>query len=442
MYHRIDELRTLLREEPDSRRFFLLGDLLRKAGELDEAETVLTKGLEHHPKYVAARMSLGRIQLDRAQFSEAERSFARALELDPENAVAARLIGETAERVGESVRAIKAYKLARALMPGDADIQARIEAIERQLAGGPEEFPPQPVEEPFAAEPPAFPDGGVEVRPVTPPEPFPVDEPSPDDSEPFGHAVSPSRPRELISVSEDDPFAVISTGDTGVWMVADDVFAPPAPIFDRTADDVFGMDPVSEPEHEPEFVPEPVPEPLSVPEHGHEFAPAPEPEPEPGLRSRPSEEKEGRRGEAKGGAGPIGYESGRELRPGRPPEFEAVPEPVAELIPEPEPEFVPEPIPEYSQELPLPTVTLARLAQDQGDRPLALETLKAVLDLDPENREAGEMLELLSRDPSPEISQSPSPEISISPADLLAAKSARLKGWMEDIRSATERRAP
>jgi len=338
--------------------------------------------------------------------------------------------------VGESVRAIKAYKLARALMPGDAEVQTRIEAIERQLAGGPDAAVSEPVEEPFAAEQAPFPESGVPVQPVTPPEPFPVEEPSPEISEPFAHAIPPSRPRELISVSEDDPFAVTSTGDTGVWLVADDVFAPPAPIFDRTAEDVFGLDP--EPEPEPEYVPEP----------------------EPGLRSRPSEEKEGRRGEAEGGAGPIGNESGRELRPGRPPDPDSDPDPEyapkPEAVPEPVPipefeaepaleiqaEALAEPEPEYAQELPLPTVTLARLAQEQDDLPLALETLKAVLDLDPENLEAAEMLKQLSGDVSAEIPQSPSPEIVLASADLLAAKSTRLKGWMEDIRSATERRAP
>ncbi len=385
MNHRIVHLRTTLRDDPGSRLFFQLGDLLRKAGELHEAERVLVKGLESHPRYVAALMSLGRIQLDKAQFAEAERSFARALELDPENAIAARLIGETAERVGEAVRAIKAYKLARALMPGDAEIQARIEAIERLLAGGSEEAAPEPVVEPFEPDPAVFQESESPVQPVVPPEPFPAEVAAPEVSEPFAHAVSPRRPRELISVSEDDPFTATSTGDTGVWMVADDVFAPPESSYDTAADDVFGGQPVEEP------LPEPEPEYLSPPE----------------------------------------------------PEF--VPAPIAEATPEPEPEFEPEPEPEpapdFTQELSLPTVTLARLALEQDDRPLALETLKAVLDLDPENWEATQLLDQLSGDEVPEIVESPYSEMPISPAEVLAAKSARLKGWMENIRSADQRRA-
>lgn len=394
MNQRIDELRILLRDDPASRRFFLLGDLLRKAGEPDEASEILIGGLEHHPRYVAAWVSLGRIQLDKAQFSEAERSFARALELDPENAVAARLIGETAERVGEWVRAVKAYKLARALNPGDADLEVRIEAIERRLAGGPVDS----LEEPIEAVPPSFPESPTPVQPLTPPEPLPVEEPEPEAPEPFAQVISASRPRQVISIYEDDPFAMTSTGDAGVWMVSDDVFAPPETSFDSAADDVFGAEPI------------PLPPPVTVTE--------------PGLRSRPSEEKEGRRGEAEGGAGPIGYESGRELRPGRPP----VPEPIPE--------------PDFGHELPLPTVTLARLALEQDDRPLAEETLQAVLERDPSNREAAELLEHLSEEVIPEIPEPFSSGPSVSQADLLTAKAERLKGWMEDIRTAAERRAP
>jgi len=402
MNQRIDELRTSLRDDPGSRLFFQLGDLLRKAGESDEAAQVLSDGLEHHPRYVAAWVSLGRIQPDRSEFPDAERSFARALELDPENAVAARLIGETAERAGEWVRAIKAYKLARALSPRDPDLEARIEVIERRLAGEAEDTAPISVGESLGDAASGFPESGFPVQPLTPPEPLPLDEPAPEKAEAFVDAVPARPPREVISISEDDPFAVTSTGDTGVWMVADDVFVPPETSIDRTADDVFGDASVDEPL----------------------------PSPEPGPRSRPSEEKEGRRGEAEGGAGPIGYESGRELRPGRPPVPESVPEP----IPEPESDSAPE--------LPLPTLTLARLALEQNDRPLAEETLLAVLERDPANREAADLLENMNEDMIPEMSEPPSSGQTASQADLLVAKASRLKGWMENIRAAAERRAP
>ena len=377
MNQRIDELRTSLRDDPGSRLFFQLGDLLRKAGEVYEAETILRSGLEHHPRYVAAWVSLGRIQLEQAQFSEAERSFARALELDPENAVAARLIGETAEKAGEWVRAIKAYKLARALTPGDAELETRIEAIEQRLSGESDDAAPEPMGEPFQAVSPGY----TEVQPLTPPEPLPVVEPAPDTPEPFDHAVSPGRPREVVLLSAADPFATTSTGDTGVWMAADDVFAPPEPTFEPAVEDVFGGDRTDEVST---ISPEDASEPIE--------------------------------------------EQAAEAFPKLVPESEPIPE----LEPEPEP----------VQELSLPTVTLARLALEQDDRPLAQVTLKAILDRDPDHREAAELLESLSEDLPPEISEPAFAEPSVSSADLLTAKSKALKGWMENIRAAAERRAP
>ena len=44
---RIDELRSLLREDPGSRRFFQLGEILRKENDLTGAEEVLRLGLRH-----------------------------------------------------------------------------------------------------------------------------------------------------------------------------------------------------------------------------------------------------------------------------------------------------------------------------------------------------------------------------------------------------------
>ena len=121
MDYRIEQLRYQLREDPSSRLFFQLGEILRRDGQLDEAVGVLRRGLDVHPRYVAAWMALGRALRDRGDALGAERAFSRALELDPENQVAARLIGESAIDRAEWTRAVKALKLARALGTRDDD---------------------------------------------------------------------------------------------------------------------------------------------------------------------------------------------------------------------------------------------------------------------------------------------------------------------------------
>ena len=89
MDERIAELRAELREDPTSRLFYQLGELLRREEAHEEAVRVLRAGLEHNPRYVAAWVALGRSLAALERHEEAEGACARALELDPENAVAA-----------------------------------------------------------------------------------------------------------------------------------------------------------------------------------------------------------------------------------------------------------------------------------------------------------------------------------------------------------------
>ncbi len=127
MDYRLEQLRFELREDPSSRIFFKLGEHLRREGELDEAVEILRRGLEEHPTYVSAWVSLGRALIDRGiESTEASTALGRALALDPENAVASRYAGEAAIANGEWVEAIKALKRARALSPHDEALDERI----------------------------------------------------------------------------------------------------------------------------------------------------------------------------------------------------------------------------------------------------------------------------------------------------------------------------
>src|SRR4029453_13875041 len=61
---RIDDLRKRLEKDPQSRLFAQLAEELRKAGELSEAIGVSRGGLQKHPTYPSARMTLGRAPMD------------------------------------------------------------------------------------------------------------------------------------------------------------------------------------------------------------------------------------------------------------------------------------------------------------------------------------------------------------------------------------------
>ena len=81
--------------------------------------------------------------------------------------------------------------------------------------------------------------------------------------------------------------------------------------------------------------------------------------------------------------------------------------------------------------VPLPTMTLARLAIDQGDLDLAERTLRGVLEREPGNADAEELLNTVTAGP-PERDSAPS-----STEDDERAEA--LQRWLDAVRLASER---
>src|SRR5262245_29271471 len=90
----IAKLEALSSENPDGRVFTLLAEAYRKAGDLEQARDVLQAGLRKHPQYASAYVVLGRVLMDQQSGSDAEDAFRKVLELDPENLVALRALGD------------------------------------------------------------------------------------------------------------------------------------------------------------------------------------------------------------------------------------------------------------------------------------------------------------------------------------------------------------
>src|SRR4051794_19745546 len=130
---KIEELRFRMKTDPKSRLFYPLAEELRKVGHHTEAEQVLRTGLTYHPSYLSAWVSLGRCSRDQGKSNEAIEALTKALQLDPGNVVAARLLADSYLDAGEKVEAIKKYKLVHALMPSDDDVEAIIERLDREL---------------------------------------------------------------------------------------------------------------------------------------------------------------------------------------------------------------------------------------------------------------------------------------------------------------------
>src|SRR5262249_44503202 len=142
-----------------SRLFFPLAEELRKLDQFTEAEQVLRGGLAQHPTYLSAWVSLGRVLREANKPRDAVDALTKALQLDPGNVVAARLLADSYLDLGDKLEAIKKYKLVRALVPAaDEELEATIERLDRELNS--------PAKPPF-----------MDIADQThPPAPVPVDE--------------------------------------------------------------------------------------------------------------------------------------------------------------------------------------------------------------------------------------------------------------------------
>jgi tetratricopeptide (TPR) repeat protein len=176
---RIDELRKKLQAEPGSRLFAQLAEELRKGGDLPGAIAVAREGLEKHPGYWSARMTLGRALFDTGDLESAKSEFESVVKAAPDNILAGRYLAECLEGAGDLSGALTRLEQTARLAPSDSQLRERIEEVRARLASpargpsGPaqttdEELPPIPVSDydgPYELEGPAsFVLGGAQAE--------------------------------------------------------------------------------------------------------------------------------------------------------------------------------------------------------------------------------------------------------------------------------------
>src|SRR5688572_33493429 len=97
---RLEELRGKFQENP--RRYFApYANELRKAGDPAQAIAVCRTHLSGQPGHVSGHIVLGQALYEAGEANEARDIFVAALELDPENLIALRTLGEIAQINGE-----------------------------------------------------------------------------------------------------------------------------------------------------------------------------------------------------------------------------------------------------------------------------------------------------------------------------------------------------
>ena len=135
---RIDDLRRRVQKDPASIAFAQLAEECRRAGRHEEAVEVCRAGLDIHPAYLSARVTLGRALLELNLLDDAQTELEFVLKSAPENLAAIRGLAEIHHRRGSLAEALAQYRAALLLARNDPDLQRTVADLERTVE------PPKP----------------------------------------------------------------------------------------------------------------------------------------------------------------------------------------------------------------------------------------------------------------------------------------------------------
>src|SRR5215813_3519168 len=133
MSDRLEDLRRRVEKDPASIAFAQLAEECRRLGRHQEAIDISRDGLNKHPGYLSARVTLGRSLLQLGQLDEAERELETVLQGAPENLAALRAMGDIYRRRDDLSHALAHYKAALRLAPGDPELERGIEELSEAL---------------------------------------------------------------------------------------------------------------------------------------------------------------------------------------------------------------------------------------------------------------------------------------------------------------------
>ncbi|MEK6576950.1 MAG: tetratricopeptide repeat protein [Nitrospirota bacterium] len=127
----IVKLTEKMTKDPASTLFFPLAEEYRKCGMLDEAIILLTDGLKNHPNFLSARVSLGKIYLQKGIIPDARQEFEKVVQFAPDNLLAQKKLAIIYRDEGERDKALDSCRRLLLLNPNDEEIkkiQAELEA--------------------------------------------------------------------------------------------------------------------------------------------------------------------------------------------------------------------------------------------------------------------------------------------------------------------------
>jgi tetratricopeptide (TPR) repeat protein len=126
----IAKLVERISKDPKSKLFVPLAEEYKKAGDIEKSIHVLMEGLKNNPGYVTARSFLGRLLFDKGDMAGAQREFEEVAKSIPDNLMAQHKLGDLYVLQNRPTDALKHYKIALSLNPGDEEMAVLVSDIE------------------------------------------------------------------------------------------------------------------------------------------------------------------------------------------------------------------------------------------------------------------------------------------------------------------------
>jgi hypothetical protein len=236
---RLDDLRKRLEKDPGSRLFAQLAEELRKEGQLEEAITVCRIGLQKHPNYPSARITLGRALMDSGDPAAARAELETVVQGAPDNILARKLLDECLASLGQPGAPLPAAapeggatpsgKWWRSLIGGSGAAAGPPAGPPGPLPGPSTESPAPPASGPPAAPPPAE-EAPVSAAEPEGEEPVPAPRPPDEDLPPIPLVAADDEAFELVAPYEGPVAKRPGSGDTGPLSVVPPASVTPAPV--------------------------------------------------------------------------------------------------------------------------------------------------------------------------------------------------------------------
>lgn len=133
---RIEELRRRVEKDPASLAFAHLAEEYRRAGRHAEAVATCRAGLEFHPTYLSARVTLGRCLIETGDLEAAQSELRAVMSAAPDNLAAIRGLADIHRRRGELQEALDYYRWAQQFAGHDPDLEQRIRELKAEVERG------------------------------------------------------------------------------------------------------------------------------------------------------------------------------------------------------------------------------------------------------------------------------------------------------------------